>query len=140
VCDDLGDRGDARERLAAKTERPDGEKVFGGRELARGVALEGERERVGWNAAAGVDDPDEAEPAAANLDLDAMRPAARRGAGREAGVDGVLDEFLDRVGRSGDDLAGRDLERDVFGEQVDRAASIDEHVTPYGKSGGSSPS
>ena len=65
VDGDLRDGGDARKRLAAKAERADGEEVVGGRQLAGRVALEGERDLLGGDPAARVDDPDQAKPATA---------------------------------------------------------------------------
>src|SRR5439155_10613597 len=95
---DLGHGGDARQGFAAKTECDDGAEVGARRQLARRVAGEGEGELVRLNATAVVDDPDEAEAAAGNLDF---YP-------RGAGVEGVLDQLLDGGGRPFDYFARGD--------------------------------
>ena len=68
-------------------------------ELAGGVAGEGERQVVGMDAAAVIDDADQLGAALLDLDVDA----------RAAGVDAVFQQLLDDAGGPFDDLAGGDL-------------------------------
>ena len=67
-------------------------------ELRGAVALDREREVAACHAAAVVGDADERDAARRGDDLDPRR----------AGVDGVLDEFLDDARRPLDHLAGGD--------------------------------
>src|SRR5207253_1875888 len=96
---DLADAADRRQRLAAKTERLDAEQVVRIPQFARGVAGERERQIVGQDAAAVVDDANQLGAALLDVDVDA----------RAAGVDAVFQQFLDDAGRPLDDFAGGDL-------------------------------
>ena len=95
----LSDAGDGGEGLAAEAERADAEKVVGILKFAGGVADEGQWQVVGVDAAAVVHKTDKVAATLFNIDVDA----------RAAGVDGVLQQFLDDAGRPLDDLAGGDL-------------------------------
>ena len=68
-------------------------------QLAGGVAGEGQRQVVGDDAAAVIDDADQLGAALLDLDVDAAA----------AGIDGVFEQFLDDAGRPFDDFAGGDL-------------------------------
>src|SRR5262249_43378190 len=81
--------------------------VLDTRQLAGGVAGQGQRQVVRLDAAAVIDHPDEVEAAVADLGVDACG----------AGVDGVLQQLLEDAGRSLDDLAGGDL-ADEHGRQL----------------------
>ena len=105
------DRGDARQRLAPEAERGDGGKVPEGADLAGGVALDGQLRVVGRHPLAVVLDAD--QPLAAQL----QRHRHPHG----AGVEGVLDELLDRRGGPLDHLAGRDLVGQTGRQPVDPA-------------------
>ncbi len=96
---DPRDLGDRRQGLAAEAQGPDAEQVVGVGELAGGVGPEGQRQVVALHAAAVVGDADEVLAAALDGQLDPRR----------AGVDGVLQQFLDHAGRSLDHLARGDL-------------------------------
>ena len=63
------------------------------------MGLDGEREIVGFDAAAVVGDPDQVAPPARDLDVDPGR----------AGIEGVLQQLLDHAGRTLHHLAGGDL-------------------------------
>ena len=78
-------------------------------ELGGGVAVDGERQVGRGHAAAVVGDADPPPAAAIGEDVD---PAG-------AGVDGVLDEFLDHARGTLDHLAGGDAVDDLFGELAD---------------------
>src|SRR5690606_24443768 len=92
-------RRDARQRLAAKTERRERLEVVERRDLARRVPRQREREPVPRDAAALVRHADELGAAGREVYRD--RAGAR--------VERVLDELLDDGGRPLDDLACRDL-------------------------------
>ena len=64
-----------------------------------------------------------AHPAPVVLDLDELAPGPlqRHLDARGAGVEGVLDELLERVRRPLHDLAGGDLARQRIGERPDEA-------------------
>ncbi len=102
-----GDRTDRRQCFAAKAERADVENVIA--ELAGAVARDGERQFVGGHAASIVDHPQQRQSAAGRRDLDARR----------AGVDGILDQFLDHGGRPLHDFAGGDSVDDRFWKLAD---------------------
>jgi hypothetical protein len=91
--------------LAAEAERRDGDKILVGK-LRGGVPLNGEREVVTRHALAVVADADEPAAAAVGEDVDAAR----------AGIECVLDEFLDHARRTLDHLAGGDAVDHCFGE------------------------
>jgi len=82
---DVGDRGDARQRLAAKSQAPDAMKVGEARDLAGRVTEERQRQLAGLDAGAVVADADRRAACAADVDGDAAG----------LGVEGVLDELLD---------------------------------------------
>ncbi len=109
-----GYRGDGGQRLAAKAEGGDGEQVVGGAQLGCGVAFEGQQGIVAVHALAVVGDADEA--AAAGLDFDANAVGA--------GVQGILQQFLDHGGRAIDNLAGGDLVGNLVGENADAAHKV----------------
>ena len=92
-----GDRADGGQRLAAKAERRDAREVAV-RNLRGRVAIDGKREIGGVHARAVVDDADELAAAVLDGDVDAAR----------AGIERVLDEFLDRGRGALDHLAGGD--------------------------------
>jgi hypothetical protein len=73
------------------------------------VALEAEQRVLAIHAAAVVGDGEKFVAAAVILDIDARR----------AGVEAVLDEFLEHGGRPFDHLAGRDLAGHGVGQQSD---------------------
>ena len=73
------------------------------------MALDREREVVARHAGAVVGDADQPPAAAVGHDLDARR----------AGVERVLDQFLDHARRPLDHLAGGDAVDDAFGELAD---------------------
>src|SRR5690606_31673404 len=81
---EAADRRDGGEGFAAEAHRADAEQVVGGFDLAGGVAGDGQREVVGVNAFAVVDDADELGAAVGDVDLDARRE----------GVEAVLKELL----------------------------------------------
>ena len=95
---DLRHRGDARQRLTAKTERLDGDEVGKLAQLAGRMADERDSKLRGRNAGAVVADSNRGLPRPAHVDADAPR----------ARVEGVLDELLDDRSRSLDHLAGGD--------------------------------
>ena len=94
---ELRDRADRGQRLAPEPQRSDAGEIAVV-ELGGGMALDRKGQVGRAHAAAVVRDPDQS--AAAGLDRD-VDPAG-------TGVEGILDELLDRRGRTLDDLAGRD--------------------------------
>ena len=102
----FGDRG---QRLAAEAERADAEQVVGLSDFARGVAGQGQRQLLGRDAAAVIDDPHHFQSALAHRNVDA----------RGTRVDGILHQFLDHAGRPFDDLAGGDFVDQGRREEVD---------------------
>ncbi len=101
-------RRDRRQRFAAKTEREDGRQIVGAADLAGRVPLDRQPRVLRHHPFAVVLDAHLF--LAAELDVDRETPGA--------GVDRVLDQLLDDRGRTLDDLAGRDLVREVGGEAV----------------------
>ena len=77
------------------------------------MARERERELVARDAAAVVAHAAKRDAAGLDLDLDAAR----------AGVEAVLDQFLDHRRRPLDDLAGGDLVDELFGQDPDGHAT-----------------
>ena len=75
------------------------------------MALEGKQRIVARHAAAVVGDLDEAAATGFDFDADACG----------AGVEGVLEKFLDDRGGAIDDLAGGDLVGDLVGENANAA-------------------
>ena len=74
------------------------------------MALKSQRQLLGRDSGAVIDDPDQVPAGAANLDRDA--PGAR--------VEGVLDQLLDDRRRPLDHLPGGDRVGDLGGEGADR--------------------
>ena len=70
------DRSDGRQRLAAESQRGDGQQVFGIADLRGGVALEGQHGVVAHHAAAVVGDLDELLAAGLDVDANAVAPAS----------------------------------------------------------------
>ena len=100
---EVRDRRDARQRLAAKTERPDRAQIVSVRYLARGVALERQPGVLRLHSLAIVVDANQL--LAAELDGNRDAPGT--------GVERVLDELLDDGSRTFDDFAGGNLIREV---------------------------
>ena len=109
----MRDRADRGQRLAAKAERADVEQIVVG-ELRGGVPLDGKREFVRRHAAAVVVDAQQRQAAGDGDHVDL----------RGAGVDGVLDQFLDDGRRPLDHLAGGDAIDGLRRELADRHAAI----------------
>ena len=105
---ELGYRADRGQRLAAESERTDAQQVLVV-ELGGGVALDRESEIGVGHAAAVVGDGDLSPAAAVGENIDPAR----------AGVDGILDQFLDHARRTLDHLAGGDAVDDLFGQLSD---------------------
>ncbi len=85
------------------------------------MALDRQRQLVGAEPDAVVGDQDARKPAAVGLDLDPPR----------AGVDGVLDQLLDRARRPLDHLSGGDAADQLGRKATDRhddAPTIDDSV------------
>ena len=99
-------RRNRRQRLAAEPERQDRREIVGAPDLAGRVALDRQPRIVRLHPLAVVLDADLL--LAAELDVD-RQPAG-------AGVDRVLDQFLDDRGGPLDDLAGGDLVGEVGGQ------------------------
>ena len=94
-----GDRRDARQRLASKTETLDALQILQAANLAGGMTLQRQRQipRIETNAIVGHPNP--LQPGA--LYIDTNTPGAR--------VEAVLHQLLDHGGRTSDNLAGCDL-------------------------------
>ena len=90
-------RADRRQGFAAKTERVDRQKIVAG-QFRGGVAVDRQLEIGARHAVAIVGDADQAAAAAIGQHVDAMR----------AGIERVLDQFLDHARRPLDHLAGGD--------------------------------
>ena len=103
-----GGGADAGQRLAAEAEGGDPHQG-GVVELGGAVPLHGEREVVGGHAVPVIDHLDAVDAAALEADRDAGG----------AGVERVLDQFLDHGGRPLDHLAGGDAVDQAFREQAD---------------------
>ena len=106
-------RADRGQRLAAKAERADGEEIVAV-ELRGRMPLDREREVVAAHAGAVVGDPDQPPAAAVGQDIDAPR----------AGVERVLDQFLDDARRPLHHLAGGDAVDGCGIELADRHRTI----------------
>ena len=106
---ETADRRDRRQRLATEAERGDGFQVVERGDLAGGMARDGQHEFAGGDPRAIVADADQAYAAFFEVDVDP----------RGAGIERVLDEFLDHGGRTLDDLAGRDLVDEGVGKLAD---------------------
>ena len=105
---EFGDGADRGQRLAAEPERADPQQILVV-ELGGGVAVDRQRQIGMGHAAAIVGDADPPPAAAIGENVD---PAG-------AGVDGVLDQFLDHARRTFDHLAGGDAVDDLFGKLAD---------------------
>ena len=90
---------DARQCLASKAHAPDLPQIFEAPDLAGGMATQREHQIVAMNAGAVVPHPNELRAAAFHLHLS---PAP-------AGIDAVLEQFLQHRGGTLDHLARRDL-------------------------------
>jgi hypothetical protein len=112
---DIGNRRDAGKRLAPEAKRPDRLEVGERPDLARRVALKGQRELLGGNPGAVVDDPDQVAAGAPDLDRDPVG----------AGVEGVLDQLFDNRRRPLHNLAGGDRIGDLGRQRSDRHESRD---------------
>ena len=104
----MRDRRDARQRLAAEPERADRTQVVRARNLARGMTLEREPRVLRLHPLAVVVDANQLLAA----EFDGHRDASR------ARVERVLDQLLDDRCRPFDDLAGRNLIREVRRQKV----------------------
>ncbi len=102
------DRADRGQRLAAEAERHDRGEIVA-RELRGGVALDSEREIARVHAGAVVGDANETQAAAGSRDLDAAR----------AGIERILDQFLDDARGTLDDLTGGDAVDEVWRQLAD---------------------
>ncbi len=100
--------GDAWQRFAAKAHRGNRAEVFGALNFAGGVAFEAEQGVIAAHAEAVVRDADQAS--AASLDF--------HGDARGAGVEGILDEFLNHAGGAFDHFASGDLVGDLFRQEA----------------------
>jgi hypothetical protein len=101
-------RADRGQSLAAKAERVDGEQVVAF-ELRGSVAINGQRQIGARHALAVVGDADQPAAAAVGEHVDAMG----------AGVERVLDQFLDHARRPLDHLAGGDAVDHGLGQLAD---------------------
>ena len=108
-----GDRAYGGQGLAPEAQGVDAQQVHVAGvvrlQLGRGVAFDGQRQFVLRNALAVVGDQDARQAAAVGLDLDVAT----------AGVQGVLDQFLDGAGRPLDHLAGGDAVDGFGGKAAD---------------------
>jgi hypothetical protein len=107
---EVGGGGHARQRLAAEAEREHAAEVVGDAQLAGGVALDRHRQLRGGDAVTVVGDADQGDAAALDLDRDRGR----------AGVERVLDQFLDGGRGPLDHLAGGDLGGNQRRQDLDR--------------------
>jgi hypothetical protein len=103
------DRQQARQGLAAETERAHALEVLEAGDLAGGVALQCQRELAARDAVPVVAHPDQGQAAQFQLEVDA--PGAR--------VEAVLEQLLDRGGRPLNHFAGGDLVDELFWEDLD---------------------
>ena len=108
------DRGDARQRLAAEAEGRHTREILDRGDLAGGVPLDREEQIVPGHAAAVVADPD--QPLAGMCQFDGDLSGA--------GVDAVLEQFLERGGRALHDLAGGHPVDRLLGEDPDAVALL----------------
>ena len=106
---EMRDRRDARQRLAAEAERRDSFQVLRPPDLAGRVAFDGQPRILGFHPFAVVFDVNQL--LAAELDRDRHAP--------RAGVDRVFDQLLDHRGRALDDFARRNLVREIAGKDLD---------------------
>ncbi len=106
---ETGNAGDGRHRLAAETEGMQRIEVGRLRDLARGVALEGEQRVVAVHALAVVLDAHQRPPAMRELDRHA----------RGAGIEAVLDQLAHDRSRTFHHLASGDLVGHAVGQDAD---------------------
>ena len=104
-------RSDGGQRLAAKTERRDGEQVFHIAQLAGGVALESQHGIVAQHPAAVIGNPNQSP--AAVFDFDTKRFSAR--------VQRIFEQLLDHRRWPLHDLARGDLVGNLVGKNADTA-------------------
>ncbi len=102
---DAGDAGDRRQRLAAEAQSGDRVDLVAG-QLGGGVALERQRDVGRRHAAAVVGDLDPGKTALAQRHRDPLG----------AGVDRILDQLLQRTGRSFHHFTGGDAVDEVLGQ------------------------
>ena len=95
----MRDAADGGQCFAAKAQRVDAQEIIDGVQLAGGMAGEGQRQIVAIYAAAIIRDLNKVTATVGDVHVDA----------RAAGIDGILQEFLDYAGRSLDDLSGGNL-------------------------------
>ncbi len=98
-----GDGGNARQRLAAESQRGEALKIAQRLHLAGGVPRERQRQLLRGYATAVVADPNQAQATIGKLDTNMAR----------AGIERVLDQLLDDRGRPLDDFARGDFGGDV---------------------------
>ncbi len=101
-------RADRGQSLAAEAERVDGQQVVAF-QLRGGVAVDAKRQIGARHALAVVGDADQPAAAAVGEHIDAGR----------AGIERVLDQFLDHARRPLDHFAGSDAIDDRFGQLAD---------------------
>ncbi|MCW0466650.1 hypothetical protein NB705_003723 [Xanthomonas sacchari] len=111
---EAADRGDRRQRFAAKPERAHRFQVVQRGDLAGRVPRDGQRQFLGRDAATVVADADQAHAAFFQIDVDAVR----------TGVQRVLHQFLDDRGRTLDHFAGGDLVDQDLGQLTDAHAVL----------------
>jgi hypothetical protein len=107
-------RGHRGQRLAAEAECRDRLQVIDAGDLAGRVALHRQRQFGGVDAAAIVADPDQADAAVLQVDVDAAR----------AGIQSVLDQLLDHGRGPFHDFAGGNLVDEGVGKLADGHAGI----------------
>ncbi|CAB3623672.1 hypothetical protein LMG26845_00001 [Achromobacter insuavis] len=108
----LRHRGDRGQRLAAEAHGRDRFQLVQVADLAGGVARQRQRQFFRWNAAAVVGHGDAADAAALQAHFDRA----------PAGVDGVLEDFLEHRGGSLDHFARGDLADQQVGQRKNGAA------------------
>ena len=106
---EMRDRGNRRQRLTAESERRNRRQVRRHSNLARGVPFQRQPRIAGIHALAVVFDANQPLPAELRGNDDAAR----------AGIEAVLDQFLDDRCRAFHYLAGRDLIREVNRQPLD---------------------
>ena len=111
---DLGRRRDAGQRLPAEAEAAQSEQVVRLAQFGGGVALEGERQLIGGDAAAVIGEGDQPQPGLLGRDGDA-------GGAR---IERVLDQLLHHRGGALDHLARRDLRRHRGRQRADVAVPV----------------